>query len=49
LLKLVARIEGLKRIFIIHGEEEKAKEFMEDLKRRHYDVQLPTLEGTYDL
>ncbi len=49
LLKLISRIDGLKRIFIIHGEEEKAKEFMEDLKRRNYDVQLPTLEGSYDL
>jgi uncharacterized protein len=49
LLRLIAKIQGLKRIYIIHGEEQKSKEFMDALKARHYEVHLPELTKTYEL
>jgi predicted metal-dependent RNase len=48
LLKLIGRVQGLRKIFIIHGEEAKSKELMDFLKNK-YNVQLPELLKTYEI
>ncbi|MFH1447825.1 MAG: MBL fold metallo-hydrolase RNA specificity domain-containing protein [Candidatus Micrarchaeota archaeon] len=47
LLQLASGVKGLKRIFLIHGEEKKREELAEDLRR--YDVVLPKNGESYKL
>ena len=48
LLRLIDRVQGLKQIFIVHGEESKSKEFADTLKNR-YKVTMPVLKVPYEL
>ncbi len=48
LLKLISKVKGLKTIFIDHGEENKSREFYDELKQK-YDVRLPVLSTPYDV
>ena len=48
LLKLIGKVQGLRKVFIIHGEETKSKELMEALKNK-YNTVLPELTKTYEL
>jgi predicted metal-dependent RNase len=48
LLKLIGRVQGLRQIFIVHGDEEKQKEFAEELKGK-YKVTLPVLKEHYEV
>jgi hypothetical protein len=48
LLKLVDRIDGLKTIFVDHGEEEKSRELYETLKNK-FDARLPVLSTPYEI
>lgn len=48
LLRLIDKVQGLKHIFIVHGEEEKSKEFADTLKNK-YKVTLPVLKEPYEL
>ena len=48
LMRLIGRIQGLRNIFIVHGEPSKSEEFMNSLKRR-YRAQLPQLKEPYQL
>ncbi len=48
LLRLIEHVQGLKHIFIVHGEEDKQKEFADTLKNK-YKVTLPVLKEVYEL
>jgi hypothetical protein len=48
LLSLIGRVNGLKTIFIEHGEEVKAHELYDTLKNK-YDAKLPVLSTPYDV
>lgn len=48
LLKMIQSVKGLRTIFIDHGEEPKAKELYEALRRK-YDVRLPVLSTPYEV
>ncbi len=48
LLRLIGKVQGLKNIFVIHGEEGKQKEFADELSRK-YKVTLPVLKEHYEV
>ncbi len=48
LLRLIGSVKGLKKIFIVHGEEEKSKEMAASLKGR-YQVIMPVLKERYEI
>lgn len=50
LLDHISHIEGLKKIFLVHGEEEQSVKFMQALKESGYDdVILPARGETYEI
>jgi hypothetical protein len=46
LMSFMSRIQGLKNVFLVHGEPGKQKEFQESLKDK-YNVVIPQLAGDY--
>jgi predicted metal-dependent RNase len=48
LLRLISHVQGLKTIFVAHGDEKKSKELADSLKGR-YKIILPVLKETYEL
>ncbi|MGI0141590.1 MAG: MBL fold metallo-hydrolase [Candidatus Micrarchaeales archaeon] len=48
LLRFVSKINGLKDVFVVHGEGTKGKDMQETLSKK-YKVQLPVLGEEYDL
>ncbi|HVC57950.1 MAG TPA: MBL fold metallo-hydrolase RNA specificity domain-containing protein [Candidatus Acidoferrales bacterium] len=47
--KMIKSVEGLKNIYIVHGEKTKTEEFKTDLATLKYNAILPRLGGEYDL
>ncbi|MDE1833424.1 MAG: MBL fold metallo-hydrolase [Candidatus Micrarchaeota archaeon] len=47
--KLIKSVEGLKNVYIVHGEKSKTEEFKTDLISHKYNAVLPRLGGEYEL
>ena len=46
LMEFVSSIKGLKRIFVVHGEEEKSEEFASELRKKFKRVQVTVPENS---